>query len=878
MRDHASMPAVTTQDFQPKAPEPAQVGLENEPVQHRCNFRLIQRVISGMSSPTDTVRDSGGLLTGISGDLRHALRLLWKGKGMTTVTLLTLALCIGATTAIFSTVYSLMLKPLPFHDPEPVVELYSSAAKAGLNKMPANVPIYLDYSKNASSYETIGLWSFGQQMFGPDESQVRLDMARATAEIFTILRVQPLLGAFFTKEQNMPGADKVAVLTQSFWQTQFAEDPDVIGKEVRINGETFKVIGVAPRVFEAWDARVKFVVPLSWAPAVENPQGRYGVGLQLFGRLKPGVSAGQADAEAKILEQRYVESSPPPVRAFAERSGMTMNVGGVQEQRVKPVRTVLLLLQGGVAFVLLIGCVNVANLLLVRANARQSELAIRSALGASRGTIARQLLMESLLLTCLGAVLGIGLAWGALRASNFYVAKMLPESLPATLDLRVLGFAVGLTLIIGVLIGLIPVFHILRTNLAEVIQSNSRGASSGRGVRALSSFLVVTQVAVALMLLTGAGLLVHSFAKALGIDPGFNPRGVVTARIVIPQAQRSTPEAADKFLELLRQTLMELPGVTSLALSASTPFQGGLPINAFTLEQDTLPPGAPQPGAYRVQVTPGYQETLGLKVLEGRFYEEADRDPKLRLFVVDESFAKKYFPGRSALGGRFSFGQRPEKPEDWPTIIGVVRDLPHNGVEEKSGNPFIYQIVPQGARPGGATIFLRTSRPADEFVPALQAKVRALDPTIFLYDAGPLEKAVGSSFDNRRAVMLLLAAFAGLALFLSSLGIYGVLAYDVSQRTREIGVRGAIGASRGQIVGLILRQGLWKTCIGIVLGLAGAFALSRSMTTLLFGVKPTDPLVYGVVPIVLIVVATLASYLPARRAAKIDPLVALRDE
>jgi predicted permease len=827
------------------------------------------------SSPDSwLIRIFSGMLT----DLRHAVRLLGKGKGMTATTLLTLALCIGATTAIFSTVYSLMLKPLPFAEPEGIVELYTSAAKAGLNKMPANVPFYLDYSKNASSYETLALWSFSQQMFGADESAVRLDAARATAEIFQILRVQPLLGEFFTKEQNKPGADKVVVLTQSFWQTQFAEDPGVLGKEVRIGGESYKVIGVAPRGFEAWDARVKYVTPLSWPPAQENPQGRYGVGIQMFARLKAGVSAGQADAEAKTLEKRYVDGSPPGVRQFAERSGMTMNVGGVQEQRVNPVRTTLFMLQGGVAFVLLIGCVNVANLLLVRANARQSELAIRSALGASRGTIARQLMLESLLLTSLGAALGLGLAWGALRASNYYVAKMLPQSLPAALDLRVLGFAVGLTVVIGLLIGLIPVFHILRTNLAEIIQSSSRSASSGRGVRALSSVLIVAQVAVALVLLTGAGLLIHSFAKALAVSPGFDPKGVVTARIVIPAPHRATPEAADKFQERLRQTLLELPGVSSVALSFSTPFQGGLPINAFTLENDTLPAGAPQPGAYRVQVTPGYLETLGLKLLDGRFYEEADRDPKRRIFVVDESFAKKFFPGGSAIGGRFSFGNRPEKPEDWPTIIGVVRDIPHNGVEEKSGNPFIYQVIVQGSRPGGLTLFLRTSRPADELVPALRTKLKVLDPTIFLYDAGSMEKAVGSAFDNRRAVMLLLASFAGLALFLSALGIYGVLAYDVSQRTREIGVRGAIGASQGQIIGLILKQGLWKAGVGVVIGLAGASLLSHYMTSLLFGVAPTDPAVYAVVALGLIGVALLASYLPARRAAKIDPLVALRDE
>jgi putative ABC transport system permease protein len=314
-----------------------------------------------------------------------------------------------------------------------------------------------------------------------------------------------------------------------------------------------------------------------------------------------------------------------------------------------------------------------------------------------------------------------------------------------------------------------------------------------------------------------------------------------------------------------------------VALSFSTPFQGGLPINAFTLENDTLPPGAPQPGAFRVIVTPGYAETLGLKVVEGRFYEEADVTSKQRLFVVDQSFARKFFPNRSAVGGRFSFGGRPDKPEDWPVIIGVVKDVPHNGVEEKSGNPFIYQVM-QGGRPGGLTLFLRTNRPTADAVAALREKVRGIDPASPLFDVGLLQEAVDSSFDTRRAVMLLLAAFAGLALFLSALGIYGVLAYDVSQRTREIGVRSAIGASRGQIASLILRQGLWKGAIGVVFGLVGAALLSKSMTALLFNVQPTDPSVYAAVSAVLIGVALVASYLPARRAARIDPLVALREE
>jgi putative ABC transport system permease protein len=810
-------------------------------------------------------------------DLRHALRLLWKSKRITATTLVTLALCIGATTAIFSSVYSLMLKPLPYQEPERIVELYSSAVKAGLEHMPANVPFYLDYSQNANSYESLGLWTFFYSLVGDKDSVVRLPGVRMTAEIFNILRIQPLLGTFFTKEQNRPGADKVIVLTQSYWQTQYQESPEVIGKEVRIDDEAYKVIGVAPRVFEAFEARMKFVVPLSWAPAQENPQGRYGVGIQLFGRLKPGVSASQANAEAKLMEKRYVDAGPPPLKDFVERSGMTMNVGGVQEQRVQPVRSTLLMLQGGVAFVLLIGCVNVANLLLVRSNARQSELAIRSALGASRATIARQLLLESLLLTSLGAVLGLGVAWGALRVTNFYLAKMLPQSLPASLDWRVLGFAVALSVVVGLLIGLISVFHILRTNLAAMIQSSSRGASSGRGVRALSGVLVVAQVAVALMLLTGAGLLIQSFAEALRVETGLDERNVVSARLALTRQYRASDDAANGIRERLLQAMREIPGVTSVALAFSTPFQGGLPINAFTLENDTLPPGSPQPGAYRVIVTPGYLQTLGLKLVEGRFYEDADLAPGRRLFVVDQSFARKFFPNGSAVGGRFSFGGRPDKPEDWPVIVGVVKDVPHNGVEEKSGNPFIYQIM-QGGRPAGLTLFLRTARPAAETVSALRAKVRTIDAALPLFDAGGLEEAVGSSFDNRRAVMLLLAAFAVLALFLSALGIYGVLAYDVSQRTREIGMRSAIGASRGQIAGLILRQGLWKGGIGVVLGLTGAVLLSSSMTTLLFNVRPTDPAVYAAVSSVLIAVALLASYLPARRASRIDPLIALRDE
>lgn len=829
-----------------------------------------------MSLPHDSTPASAGLLTGVTGDLRHALRLLWKSRGITTTTLLTLALCIGATTAIFSTVYSLLLKPLPFAEPARIVELYSSAAKAGLNKMPANVPIFLDYSKNATSYQALALWAQNQLMFGEESATDRIWGARATPGLFGILRVQPALGVFFTEEQAKPGADKVVVLMHDFWKSQFGGDPKVLGRTVRIDVDTYQVIGVASPLLQAMDARIRFITPLAWPPQAENPQGRYGVGIQLYGRLKPGVTIAQADAEAKLLEKRYVDGSPAGVAQFVERSGMTMNVGGVQEQRVAPVRPTMLLLQGGVAFVLLIGCVNVANLLLVRSNARQSELAIRSALGAGRGLIARQLLLESLLLTTLGAMLGLGLAGAALKVTNFYLAKMLPAALPATLDWRVLGFAVALAAVVGLLIGLVPVFHVLRTNLAEVIQRSSRAASSGRGVRALSGFLVVTQVAVALMLLTGAGLLIHSFAKALHVDRGFDPAQLIGGGVALPGAHRADDTAARAVRDRILAAVREIPGVEAATLAHGTPYKGGLGINALTLENDPLPPGSRQPGAYRVTVTPGYLETMRLRLVEGRFFEEGDVDGKPERYVVDEDFARKYFPGKSAVGGHFTFGQRPEKPEDWPVIIGVVRNVPHNGVEDKSGNPFIYQVM--RGRPGGFGLFVRTPRSLEDITNVMRAKIREIDPAINIFSTATMASAVEESYDNRRAVMFLLAAFAGLALFLSALGIYGVLAYDVSQRTREIGIRGAIGASQGQIVGLIIAQGLWKTAIGLALGLAGAIGLSRYMTSLLFQVKATDPAVYAVVSLVLVLVALLASYLPARRAAKIDPLVALRDE
>lgn len=817
------------------------------------------------------------LSSGIASDLRHAVRLLLKSRGFAGITLLTLALCIGANTAIFSTVHALMLKPLPFPEPGRLVEIYNTYVKGGVPRGSSNVVQYLDYKQNTTSFAHVGLWVPFQAMFGEEAAAERLAGVRTTADLFDVLGLKPVIGQFFTADNHLPAADKVLVLTQSFWETQYREDPGVLGRTVRLDGETFTIVGVAPRALEAFNAaRVRFVRPLSWDPTRLDPNSRHANNPRLFARLKPGITPGQAHAEADMIERRFYDAGAPPLREFLDRAGHRIAVGLVQLERVQPLRTTLLMLQGGVALVLLIGCVNVANLLLARANGRQSELAIRFALGASRGVIARQLLLESLLLTTLGAALGLGVGAGLVQAFNLYRAQMMPDALPFVLDASVLGFTAASSVVAALLISVAPIFHVLQANLMALIHRTSRGASGGVGVRTLSSVLIVGQVAGAFILLTGAGLLIHSFMKAIAVNPGIDPQGVILGRMAVPLAHRKDDATARSLHERVTRAMQELPGVSSVALSLATPFQGGMPLNAFTLAEDTLPPGSPQPGANRVIVSPDYFATLRITLLEGRQFEPADTTAPRPAYIVDENFARKYFPGRSAVGGRFSFAGRPQNDADWPVIVGVVRPVPHRGVEDRSGVPFVYE--PIRGRFGGLTVFLRTPRPAAETIALMREKLRAIDPAIALFDTGTLQAAIDSSYNERRAVMLLLGGFAGLALFLSALGIYGILAYDVTQRTREIGVRGAIGATHGQIVGLVMRQGLWKTALGLGLGLAGALLLSGYLKTLLFDLSPTDPRAYAFVAALLFLVAALASYLPARRAAGINPIEALRVE
>lgn len=836
-----------------------------------------RRQFGGVDQIKETARDQRGwvALEQTLRDVRHAWRMLRRNPGFTAAAVSSLALCLGANATIFSMLYGLVIRPLPFQEAGQLVEIYNTFTKVGIPKLGSNLGQYLDFKANAPAFSTLGLWRLDYFALGDDAGASRVPGATATAEIFDLLQVRPVAGRFFTGDNHVPGADKVVVLAQSFWESHFHGDPGAVGRTVRIDGEKFEIIGVAPRKVEALDARVRLIRPLSWDPAQRF--GHTGYSPQLFGRIRPTATIAQAGSQLTALEKKYCEFVSPGTRDFYDRTGHEIRVDAVEVQRAQPVRAALILLQGGALAVLLIGCVNVANLLLARTAARTGEFALRVALGASRGAVARQLLVESALLASLGAACGMLLAWAGLSAANRFTAQLLPDALPIGLNGPVLACMASVAVVVILFVGLLPVLHLLDRNLAGTIHLQSRTVSAGRGTRTLGGALVVVQMAFALILLAGAGLLLRSFANVLAVEPGFDPEHVIGARIAVPK------EKEKGFPPRLAAALRTIPGVEpSLATTTPfvliPPFQFSMPLGALVLRDCPLPAGTSLPSAWYCGVDPAYLGIMRLHLREGRWIDASDMESG-RAVVVDESLTKRYFPGRSALGQRLVInGEPPKKLEDWKEIVGVVGNVRHNGIEDRSGHPFVYLPLTQMPLYGSLSVLVRTNRSEAEMAALLREKVGAVDPELPVFAVESMPRVIHDSFGNRRGILLLLMSFAGMALLLAAIGSYGVLAFEVSRRTREIGIRAAIGATRGQIIGLFLRQGLWKAGFGIAAGLAGAAALSRFVTGLLFEVQPVDPLVYAAVALVLATVAAVASWLPARRAAKVDPVIALRAE
>jgi len=837
-----------------------------------------RRQFGGVDQIKERARDQRGWmwLEQWARDFRFSFRSLRRAPGFSAAVIVTLALCIGANTTILSVLYGLILKPMPFRDAGQLVEVYTSLPKNNQPKRRTSVAQYLDYKANADRFEGFALWLFWTFNIGEESDPDRGIGARATADYFKILGVQPLLGRFYTMEECVPGKDTVLVLTQTYWEKKYRADPSVVGRVIRIDGRQFTIIGVAPRSMEALNADTTLLKPFEWAPQLAMPLARTASSAMMYARLKSGVAPLAALTQLTTLEKRFQEQvAPPALREFLNRGGFKMGLGRVRAEQTKSIRTSLLLLQGGALLVLLLGCVNVANLMLARANARQSELAIRQALGAGRGALARQMIVEGLLLAGSGAAIGLALTWASLRVINVYTTAIIREVQPIALDGTVLGATLLVTLVVAGSIALLPIVRTWRTNLLAAMQGGTRGASVGGGLRAISGLLVTTQVALALMLLVGAGLLMRSFAKVLAVDPGFAAKRIVQGRVAFGNSVHDLA-GAQSMQNLIIDRMKEIPGVEKVGITSNFPLNANFGANVIPLRGSTQGPEDTYPSATIIFASPEYLEAMGIRLLEGRAFNAADLLPRARpVFLVDENFAKKYFPGRSAIGETLDYKNPNLPPDQWPIIVGVVKAAKLRGTDDVSGIPFVF--VPLGT--GTAfSLVLRTARPAEVIVPLMREKLRSVDPTVPLYNVGVLQENLDGMLANRRGVLWLLGAFAGIALLLSAVGIYGMLAYDVSQRTKEIGIRGAIGASRGQIVAMVLRQGLWKTGVGLAIGLGGAFFLSRYMRSLLFEVPPTDPLSFIGVSLLLLLVALLASWLPARRAAKVDPVEALRAE
>jgi len=808
-------------------------------------------------------------------DLRYAARTLWRAPGFSIAVFCTLVVCIGPNTAILSALYALVLKPLPFPDPDRLVMILNVEEKSGGQVRQSSVPQYRDFKAHADLFSGFALVEHQNITLDEETEPIREANDWVTSDFFTVLGVKPLLGRFFTPEEETTGRDHVLVIAQAFWESHFNADAGVIGREVRAGGEPYVIVGVAPRSLQPLCQPTCFFQPYAPAPYKLNPLARYLSDATLYARLKPGVALGAALAQLRTLEQHFrTDQADPRLRSIIDASGYRLRPeplrpGGVIGE-LKP----LWLLQAGAVLVLLIGCVNVVNLCLARFNAKRHELAIRVALGAGRGALLRQMLAESLMLTGVATVAGIGLAMVALHVFNGYLPLIARTSAPVTLNLHVLEVILTAVFGIAVLIGLVPHQLLWRSGLHVV---GGRTASSGAGARAVSGVLATTQVAIAMVLLVGAGLLIRSFAKVMAVDAGYDASHIVQGRIALPKHYIDPAVNVDIQRRIL-ESLRNIPGVENTAEVSEFGLVPGLPPDPFTIRGQPITAGESQPLVYVYPVAPEYFATMGMRVMAVRGFNEADDYSKNRVLVVDQTFAERYFPGRIVVGQEMALttGSLPDGYR-WPRIVGVVTRANITGLDRHDNLPFVY--VPMvGWQMRGFSVLVRSPRPTSDILREMRAKLRQIDPILPLYATGSLQQGLDEMLTGRRGITLLLGVFSAFALLLAAVGLYGVLSYDVSQRTREIGIRGAIGASHGQIIGLILRQGLWKTGVGLAAGLVGAFFLSRYLSSLLFEVTSADPASYCAVLLLLTGVALLACWLPARRAAKVDPIIALRAE
>ena len=808
-------------------------------------------------------------------DIRYAARKLIRTPGFTFIAVTTLALAIGATTAIFSIVNGVLLKPLPFANPEAIVMIAS--ARDGKPQAMSALD-FKDYREQSKSFVGMAGYDNGSTNLTSDGNQpIRLNAAQVGAQFFELLGVKPLLGRSFAAGEDKEGAPRVAMLSERLWRNQFGADARVIGQTITLDGNKVTIVGIAPAALN-YPPRADLFVPMVFPGYVLTPDNRGAHYFFAVARVKPGITIEAANndiaAIAKRLEQQYPQSN----------TGFGGTAVSLQKQMIGDVDKALYAMFGAVAFVLLIACANVANLLLVRASARESEIAVRTALGAGRSRIVKQLITESVLLSFAGAVIGACLAAWAVDAVVAFGPQGLPRLNEVAIDGRVLTFTAGLGVLTGVFFGLVPAYHAARPNIAQMLRESVRGSSRG-GTHRTRSTLVVAEMALAVVLLVGAGLLIRSFVRLIEVDPGFKPENVISFNLTLPSTKYQYDRHARDFAAQVSERLGRLPNVQAVGITFGRPLDNnGMMRTTFDVEG--RPPNPPEKRT-PTQVhpsSPDFFRALGIPLKRGRLFTQAENRPDVpQVVVVSEEFAKKYFPNEDPIGKRIRLGITHDTAEVGKgtitaggEIVGIVGDVKSQSLARPTypATYMVYNSFPIQ----DIAVLVRTTSDIKAMGPAIRSTMRDIDPDMPIFNLTTMDQAVSDSVAQPRFYMLLLGAFAAIALLLAALGIYGVISYTVSQRTRELGIRIALGATRDKVVRQVIGQGVWLTVAGIAIGVIAAGMLTSVIASMMFGVGKLDPLTFIAVPLTLVGVAMLASYLPARKASNVDPVIAMRAE